>query len=123
MSELVDKTADMLMAQLARLDKMTIAAGEEMGESVEKLKAECERARAVNETVKNIVSLGQMHMQAEALQMAAPERQFEPGRMFSAGHGVERDRAQLPMARATAWGEDSTTRINELGEFVDEDGN
>ena len=68
MSSLVDKTGEMLMAQLKRLDRMTVAKGEAMAESVEALEAECERSKAVNETARNIIGLGDLHMRAEMLQ-------------------------------------------------------
>lgn len=141
MSNIMEKTADILMAQLARLDALAVAAGEEMAETVDQLKAECERSKAVNDTARNIISLGELHLRAETLR-STPERPFSPGLMFADGAAdglrpfgqapsLPAESAQEPPGTAVRETRDARpaykpfggrTKMNEMGEFVTDDG-
>lgn len=123
MSNVVDGTADILMAQMKRLDQLTVAKGEQLAESVDRLKAECERAKAVNDSARNVVALGDLYLRSQMLQMNKPERQFEPGKLFAQPKKVDASftAPSSKLSPATSWGEGSSVRINELGEFVEDD--
>lgn len=142
MSNVVEKAAAMLMAQLARLDALAVAAGDEMGATVEQLKAECERSKAVNDTARNIIGLGDLHLRAEMLR-STPDRPFSPGIMFADGEAdgllLPAQAHTLPAAQAEAAPSEEQggttqatrpryapfggrTKMNEMGEFVTDDG-
>ena len=109
MVSVLTKTTAALLAQLARLDALAV-------EDAEKVKAECDRATALNNTARNIQGMLDLHLRAEMLQMNGYDRFFDPGAMFAdapkaAGGGY---------LTANAWGDGSRTTINEMGEFCDE---
>ena len=118
----VTKTAEMLMAQLDRLNKLTVAGGERLEEQVDAIKAECDRAKAVNDTARNVIALGDLYLRAEMLQMTTPERKFVPGPMFAQPQMVDVNKPNLLRQTANAWGEESQTVINRFGEFETDDG-
>lgn len=124
MSNTIERTADMLMDQLSRLNALAVKKGEDMAESLDALKAECDRAKAVNDTARNIGMLADLHLRAEMMQMT-PDRAFQAGAMFAekvdAGK-VDAGKARAQLKAATAWGGGSTTVINSHGEFETDDG-
>lgn len=123
MSGIVEKTADMLMEQLRRLNAITVDKAGDVAAQIDAVKAECERSKAVNDTARNIIGLGELHVKAEMLMMGAPERKFDPAAFFGderadALPAPEREQVVVP---ANAWGDGARTRVNELGEFEDGD--
>mgnify|MGYP006988879168 CR=1 FL=1 len=116
MSNVIDKTTDALVRQLERLDELAL-------DNSERVRAECDRASALNNTVRNIQQLGDLYLRSEALRMGAGEREFVPGPIF-ARHAMVNAGFTAPTAKlnpANAWGDGSRTRINEMGEFEDGD--
>ena len=76
MVSVLTKTTAALLAQLARLDALAV-------EDAEKVKAECDRATALNNTARNIQGMLDLHLRAEMLQMNGYDRFFDPGAMFA----------------------------------------
>ena len=102
---MVESTAKVLYAQLMRLDRLAL-------DDMDKVKAECDRATAVNNTCRNIIGLGDLYMRSQMLQMNGPDVKFERGLLFGEpspeGSGDK------------VFG--GRTKINEHGEFVQDDG-
>lgn len=121
MSNVVEKTTDFLIAELDRLNGLSVQAGERMKESIEVLEAECARAKAVNDAAKNIIGLGELYVHAQMLQMNTPEREFAPGAFFREQKMIDVNKPNLVAQTANAWGDGAKTRMNALGEFEDGD--
>lgn len=105
MSSMVESTAKALYAQLVRLDRLAM-------DDMEKVRAECERATAVNNTAHSIIGLGDLYIRSQTLQMNRPDRAFEGGILF--------DGPKIDTAKAKDFG--GRTKLNEHGEFVADDG-
>lgn len=104
MSSMVEATASALYAQLRRLDRLAL-------DDMDKVRAECERATAVNNTCKNIVALGDLYMRSQMVQMDGPGS-FVGGILF--------DGPKLDSPKPDDFG--GRTKLNEHGEFVADDG-
>lgn len=115
MPNIVDKTTDALIRQLERLDRLAL-------DNSERVKAECDRATALNNTARNIRELGDLYLRAEMLQMSTPERKFDPGAMFAKPAMVDVNKPNLLRQTANAWGDGAKTVINKYGEFECDDG-
>lgn len=102
----VEETAKALYGQLKRLDRLAL-------DDMEKVKAECDRATAVNATCHNIIGLGDLYIRSQVLQMNRPEGTFEGGILFDGP-------SQVKGPRSNDFG--GRTKLNELGEFVSDDG-
>ncbi|MBQ9000283.1 MAG: hypothetical protein IJ087_00320 [Eggerthellaceae bacterium] len=105
MSSMVEATAKALYAQLIRLDKLAM-------DDMDKVKAECDRATAVNSTAHSIIGLGDLYIRSQMLQMNRPDRAFEGGILFD---GPRRDDLKAPDFGGR-------TKLNEHGEFETDDG-
>ena len=107
MPSAVDAMATLLVRQLRRLDALDAS-------DPERIAAECLRAKAVNDTVKGVVALGELHLKAEVARDAAEVAgAFNGGALFSA----------LPAAKGAGKPDfGGRTKVNGLGEFeVDEE--
>ena len=115
MPSAVDVMAGLLVKQLKRLDALDAS-------DPERVAAECLRAKAVNDTVKGVCSLGELHLRAEAARDSAEVAgAFNPGLLFS-DVPTAAPPAKSKLAAGSAVSGGGRTTVNAMGEFeVEED--